>query len=274
LRGDKGFGNEGIMREAEGRGLAYLFKLRLTANVKRAIEGLSGQVDWVDSGQGWQAKETTVRLQGWSRQRRVIVLRRRVKGALASSSTDDGGQPRLAFADIGPGEDIWQYQVVATSLVEELASFGQLYRDRADGENILDELKNQWGWGGFVTHDLARCRLAARLVALFYDWWNIFVRLAEPDWHREAITSRPLLLHAIAERVRHARQTTIKIASTHARAVPAAAALRAVAAFLRGLIANAEQLSDLQRWREILSRAFQVFLKGRPLRFPARLKPG
>jgi hypothetical protein len=22
-------------------------------------------------------------------------------------------------------------------------------------------LKNQWGWGGFVTHDLARCRLAA-----------------------------------------------------------------------------------------------------------------
>jgi hypothetical protein len=142
-----------------------------------------------------------------------------------------------------------------------------------DIENIFDELKNQWGWGGFVTHDLARCRLAARLVALFYDWWNIFVRLAEPDWHREAITSRPLLLHAIAERVRHARQTTIKIASTHARAIPAAA-LRAVAVFLRGLVGNAEQLNDLQRWREILSRAFQAFLKGRPLRFPARLKPG
>jgi hypothetical protein len=251
-----------------------LFKLRLTANIKRAIERLSGPSDWVDSGQGWQARETTVRLQGWSRHRRVIVLRRRVKGALASSSTDDGGQPRLAFADIGPGEDIWEYQVVATSLVEDLASFGQLYRDRADGENIFDELKNQWGWGGFVTHDLARCRLAARLVALFYDWWNIFVRLAEPDWHREAITSRPLLLHAIAERVRHARQTTIKIASTHARSVPAAAALRAVAEFLRSLARNAEQLSDLQRWREILSRAFQAFLKGRSLRSPARLKPG
>jgi len=69
-------------------------------------------------------------------------------------------------------------------------------------------LKNQWGWGGFVTQDLARCQLAARLVALFYDWWNIFVRLVEPDRHMEAITSRPLLLHAIATRVRHARQTT------------------------------------------------------------------
>jgi hypothetical protein len=36
------------------------------------------------------------------------------------------------------------------------------------------------------------------MVALFYDWWNIFVRLIEPDRHMEAITSRPLLLHAIA----------------------------------------------------------------------------
>jgi len=106
------------------------------------------------------------------------------------------------------------------------------------------------GWGGFVTQDLARCRLAARMIALFYDWWSIFVRLVEPDRHMEAITSRPLLLHAIATRVRHARQTTITVASSHARALPAAKAFRAVAIFLRGLAKNAEQLTGLQRWRE------------------------
>jgi hypothetical protein len=88
-----------------------------------------------------------------------------------------------------------------------------LNRDRGDGENGLDELKNQQGWGASALTTW-RCRLAARLVALFWDWWNIFTRLAEPDRHREAISSRPLLLlHAIAERARHARQTTIKIAS-------------------------------------------------------------
>jgi hypothetical protein len=37
----------------------------------------------------------------------------------------------------------------------------------------------------------------ARIVALIFNWWNLFVRLADPDHHREAITSRPLLLHAI-----------------------------------------------------------------------------
>ena len=230
------FGNEPIMHEAEQRGLAYLFKLRLTANVRRAIERLSSEREWVDAGQGWQAKESAVRLAGWSRQRRIIVLRRRVKGALAASSGREPGLPQLSFLEIGPGDAVHEYCVLATSLVEHLASFGQLYRDRGDAENIFDELKNQWGWGGFTTHDLARCRLAARLVALFYNWWNIFVRLAEPDWHREAITSRPLLLHAIATRSRHARQTTLTIASAHAKSVPAAKALRAVAMFLRALV--------------------------------------
>ena len=47
-----------------------------------------------------------------------------------------------------------------------MLSIAQLYRDRADGENAFDELKNQWGWGGFTTKDLARCRLTARMVAL------------------------------------------------------------------------------------------------------------
>jgi hypothetical protein len=98
-------------------------------------------------------------------------------------------------------------------------------------------------WGGYTTHDLARCRLAARMVALVYNWWNLFTRLAEPEQHLEAVTSRPLLLTAIAERIRHVRQTTLRIASTHAKAGWATRALAGIAAFLGGLINAAEQLT-------------------------------
>ncbi len=62
--------------------------------------------------------------------------------------------------------------------------------------------------------------------------------------------------------------------SSHAQAIPAAKAFRAVAIFLRELAKNAEQLTGLQRWRRILTRAFQVFLQGRQLRSPPRLAPG
>ena len=171
------------MREAEARGLPYLFKLRLTKNVRRMIEKLSGR-EWVNAGQGFWTKESAVRLEGWSRQRRTIVLRQRLTGAVGLSLDDESGAPQLSFVEIGEATEVYEYSVLVTSLDETTEAFGQLYRDRGDGENIFDEMKNQWGWGGFTTHDLARCRLAARLVALFYDWWNIFVRLADPDLHR------------------------------------------------------------------------------------------
>ena len=197
LRGDRGFGNEGIMREAEARELPFLLKLRLTANVKRMIEKLASTREWADAGQGFEAKESEVRLVGWSRRRRVIVLRRRLKDAVGLGLSDDGGPPQLAFVEIGEAADIYEYSVLVTSLDEDVEAFGQLYR----------------GWGGYTTHDLARCRLAGRLLALIYNWWNIFVRLADPRLHREAITSRPLFLTAIATRIRHARQTTIRVTS-------------------------------------------------------------
>ena len=108
------------------------------------------------------------------------------------------------WADAQPGTGVWEFAVLATSLDLEVRSVAQLYRDRADAENAFDELKNQWGWGGFTTRDLKRCQHMARLIALIYNWWSLFVRLADPDHHREAITSRPLLLHGIARQTHHA----------------------------------------------------------------------
>ena len=257
------------MRESEGRGINYLFKLRLTKNVKTLIERTFMKGGWSDAGQGWQGKTETLRLVGWSRHRRVIVLRRRLKeGAVAR---EEPNQLRLGFAEIEDDTQIYEHAVLVTSLDAEVLTIAQLYRDRADCENALDELKNQWGWGGFTMQDLARCRLAACMVALVYNWWNIFVRLAEPDKHLEAITSRPLLLAGIAERTRHGRQTSLRIASTHGRAKWAQRVLTDVARFLRGLTNTAEQLTADDRWARILAHAVRSWLKGRRLRDPPRL---
>lgn len=109
-------------------------------------------------------------------------------------------------------------------------------------------MKNQWGWAGYTTHDLKRCRLTARTIALVYNWWSLFVRLAEPREHLEAINSRPLLLHSIGALAKHARAKLLRIASPHGEAAWAAAALADIARFLSGLKSTAEQLTPLQRW--------------------------
>jgi hypothetical protein len=99
---------------------------------------------------------------------------------------------RIACANLTMPDEVYEYAVLVTSLDLEILSIAQLYRDRADAENTFDETKNQWGWGGFTTQDVKRCRLMTRSVALVYNWWSLFGRLADPDRRMEAITSRPL----------------------------------------------------------------------------------
>jgi len=197
---------------------------------------------------------------GWSRQRRIILLRRKLRGELALTDAAQSAQKRLSFAEIERNGEVWEYAALVTSLNDEVLTLGQLYRDRADCENACDELNNQWGWGGFTTRDLKRCRLLAGVVALVYNWWSLFVRLADPEHHREAITSRPLLLTAVARRTQHAGQVKLTISSPHANQHLARRAYVRIARFLAELRNSAEQLDRLQRWYRILSEALRYFL--------------
>lgn len=271
LRGDRSWGNEGVMSEAERRGQAYLFKLRLTKRVKQAIERAMRQSDWQHASAGWQGKQGEVRLLGWSRQRRVVILRRRLE-SIVLEDYKQAGQLALSFVEIDAQQQIWEYAVLVTSLSAEVRTISKLYLERADCENNFDELKNQWGWGGFTTHDLKRCGLMARSLALVFNWWNLFVRLADPNHHREAITSRPLLLQAIGRQTHHGGQTTVTITSTHADHLRARKALTRIAAFFTGLRKTAEQLTALDRWYQILSRALVKYLRGRQLVPPRPLQ--
>ncbi len=76
--------------------------------------------------------------------------------------------------------------MLATNATYDIAAIGQLYRDRCDCENRFDELKNQWGWGGFTTQDMHRSQVTARAVALVYNWWSWYVRAANPQARRSS----------------------------------------------------------------------------------------
>ena len=259
LRGDIAYGSESVLREAEARDQPYLTKLRLTKNVKTLVKKLFRSTHWEEAGQGWEGLEDTLTLSGWSRARRVVVLRRKLTGELLITGKDED-QGELAFIQSDIPTARYEYAVLVTSTSHEILTLAQLYRDRADAENNFDELKNQWGWGGFTTQDLARCRLMARMVALVYNWWTLFVRLAHPHKHFEAISSRPLLLHGVATQTKHAGQTRLTITSTHAKQATIQAVLTNLADFLSVLKTTAEQLTDTQRLRAILARAFEKFM--------------
>jgi hypothetical protein len=268
LRGDCNWGTDRAMEGAEQRQVPYLFKLKQSANVKRLIARLFGHNQWVEAGQQWQGLDTELPLSGWSQSRRVIVLRRPLREGSAQEKKQrrkTAGQLNLDLPQAAHQGVLYEYAVLVTSLREEVRTVAQHYRDRGDSENNFDQLKNQWGWAGFTTHDRKRCQVMARINALIYNWWTIFMRLGIPDKHAEAITSRPLALHGIARQTRHSNQTTVEVTSTHAKAPLMARALTKVSGFLKRIRASAEQLTQPVRWRLILSAAFQQFLRGRVL---------
>lgn len=263
LRGDISWGTERMMQEAERRDLPYLFKLKKTAKVKRHIEKLWGRQDWKAAGAGWEGVSSQLQLTGWSRVRRVVILRRRLRESLAVDAEDQTTGQRVfrGMAELKRGQDLYEYAVLVTSLADEPLAIAQLYRDRAEAENIFDELKNQWGWTGFTTHDLRRCQILARTIAVIYNWWTLFTRLAIPNRHTEAMTSRPLLLNGVARQTTHGNQTTLTITSMHAQASAVRRALEAVSTFLQRVRQTAEHFTSRERWRAVLRFIFRDWLR-------------
>ena len=262
--GDASYGHEGLLAECETRGQKYLFRLRRSVGVKQLVALLEGQGGWRPAANGWSGAEGQLQLSGWTSKRRVLVLRR-PRQRVAPESTAASATPALPWPALvvsGPAPE-YEYQVLVSNLDEELLSVSGLYAQRADVENIYDELKNQWGWGGFTTKDLLRCQVAARNVALVYNWWNLFVRCAEPERPREAVTSRPLLLCAVGRLVESGRQVVLRLTSAHAEAARAQELLSGLSLFLSGLLNSAEPLDAPARWARMWERILRPWLRPR-----------
>lgn len=273
IRGDIGWGTERMMQEAEQRDQAYLFKIRQSAKIKELLAGSFAMDQWESAGQGWEGTWSEVRLAGWSSKRRVIVLRRPLRDELIvarrKGRSRRAAQMELEMGWAREGTVLYEHAVLVTNMEDDIFTLAQHYRDRGDAENNFDELKNQWGWLGFTTHDHARSEMMTLFVALVYNWWSLFTRLSAPGKRAEAITSRPLLLHAIGRKTSHSNQSTLTLTSLHAEANQIQAAVKAVAGFLRHIRSIAEQLKPAERWRLILLAIVRAF----PLT-PAMKPPG
>lgn len=272
-RADCAYGNDRILKEFEQEALPYLFKMRHTAKVKELVQhcmGVGGA--WIDAGDGWEAMESEIALSGWTQTRRVVLVReapaqapvgeqaRRRKDHLSLPNATGEGWEAKAMPWSG------KIAVLVTSLdprAYPTTAMPRLYRDRADCENGFDELKNQWGWNGYTTRKIASCRIMANLIALIYNWWNLYVRFYDSEHHREAITSRPALMQGVGRQVQSGRQRKVKVGLVHELGDTIAEAVTEVSQGLHEMNSIAEQWSIEQRWLLLLTRLLRPWLGGK-----------
>ena len=206
VRGDCDWGSDRVMTELEQAGCGYLFKMKKSKNVKKAIHHAHYSAGWTRYDNHWEGKEFELKLDSWATTRRIIIVRRRL-----------------------PKKDIL----------------------------LLENIK--------------RCRFISRMVALIYNWWTLYVRLSNPDSHRESITSRPLLMSAIGKMTESSRQKKISITSQHSLMKKIQEMQTNLCDFFDSIKAITPQLPPIDVWCRILTRAVSKFLMKGQVITPIRL---
>lgn len=130
-RAGNGFFDGKFLDFLEEKGLPYMVKARMTKWVKFAVLGVP---DWSRVGKGIEVSYARVKLLGWTRERRLIVIRQEV----ATKETEALGKKRFECQG-------YTFQGIVTSkAIEEMDATAvyRTYNGRADFENRIKELKS------------------------------------------------------------------------------------------------------------------------------------
>jgi len=157
LRCDSGFCTGSFLDLLEQQGIGYIVVARLRPTVKRTIGGLK---DWVQLDSRTGVAEFMYQPTGWSKSRRFVVVRQRLEQRQQ--------QPTLLEV---PG---YSFSIYVTNLTLPALQVRNLYLGRADSENRIKELLQDFAISGFVSQKFWATEAAFRLACLAYNLMSLF----------------------------------------------------------------------------------------------------
>ncbi len=157
LRADSGFCSGAFLDSVETKGVSYIVVARLLGTIKRKLVGLQ---NWVELDGRTAVSEFMYQAEGWTKARRIVVARHRI---------DDQGQGRTLLEVPG-----YTYAVYVTNLALPAIQVRVLYQGRADSENRIKELLQDFAISGFVSQKFWATETAFRLACWAYNLMALF----------------------------------------------------------------------------------------------------
>jgi hypothetical protein len=161
LRADAGFFVREFLDELEARRLPYAIAVRMTRPLKHEIIALRA---WKPFARGLEVAELAYRAPGWSAPRRIVVVREELR-----ERPDAKGRRLLEV----PG---YTFHGVVTSLGLDPVESWHFYNSRADCENRLKELKEDFGADGFCLQSFDGTEAVFRLICFLFNLVALFKR--------------------------------------------------------------------------------------------------
>ena len=198
VRADSGFYTEKILSYLERRSLNYIIATRMYPNVKNAVWGLN---DWIGLSKGIELNEMIFEHNN-GKPRRYIVIRKRVEDRPKA-----GG--KLLFEDM-PG---YRYSCYVTNMDLPLDQIWNVYNSRADCENRIKELKQDFGLDSFCLQGFWATEASYRFIMIAYNLMSLFRHFALNHHKRATLKTLKVYCFALgAWTTDHANRTVLKIA--------------------------------------------------------------
>jgi Transposase DDE domain group 1 len=179
VRADSGFFVAEFLDFLEERALPYAIVVRMTRHVQRELVRLQS---WRPFGDGLAVAEVPYQAPTWKKPRRVVVVREELQ------ERPDARGRRLF--DL-PG---YTFHAVVTTLEHSPEDVWRFYNDRADCENRIKELKDDFGADGFCLQAFDGTEAVFRLNCFLFNLLADFKRTVTGDEAPRLSTLRTRLL--------------------------------------------------------------------------------
>jgi hypothetical protein len=161
VRADSGFFEATVLSDLEQRQLSYAIAVRLTPPLRRQLAGITS---WQEFAPGLEVGELMYATYGWRMARRIVSVRERIA---------DRPQARGRKLIEVPG---YTFHAVVTTLDLGAVDVWRFYNSRAECENRIKELKEDFGAGGFCLHSFHGTEAVFRLICCLYNLMAEFRR--------------------------------------------------------------------------------------------------
>jgi hypothetical protein len=168
IRADSGFYSKEIFEYLETRlpkPIDYIVAAKFYTPIKRA---LAYQKTWLKLGDGIEIAEMNYQAPEWDEPRRMIMVRQEIDKRPKAA----GKQLRL-FEDDTIYKN-YRYSCFITNLTLPAKIVYEIYRNRADAENRIKEVKYDFGAESFNTNDFWATEAILNFVMLAYNLMSLF----------------------------------------------------------------------------------------------------
>ncbi len=198
LRADSGFYTDEILSYLEAKKQNYIIAVRMYPNVKNAVYSLE---HWVEICDGIEVNQMIFNHEN-REERRYIIVRKQV-----DIRPKAGG--KLLFEDV-PG---YRYSSYVTNIDLPLDVIWNIYNSRADCENRIKELKQDFGLENFCLKDFWATEASFRFIMVAYNIMSLFRFFALQSHKRATLKTLKLYCFALgAWTVNHSNKKVLKIA--------------------------------------------------------------